>query len=77
LKNIKAEGKIIHIELFYFHHLIRIFALNFSSLNSKFILIMRRKYEPDANPSGDGFILFPYTMGNSIFYKVITHAQHR
>jgi hypothetical protein len=36
-----------------------------------------RKYEPDVNPSGDGFILFPYTMGNSIFYKVITHAQHR
>ena len=55
--------------------MIRIIA--FSSLNSKFILIMMRKYEPDANPSGDGFILFPYTMGNSIFNKVITHAQHR
>jgi hypothetical protein len=29
---------------------IRIFP-NFSSLNSKFILIMMREYEPDANPN--------------------------
>jgi len=34
LKNIKADGKIIHIELFYFHHTIGIIAMNFSSLNS-------------------------------------------
>jgi hypothetical protein len=57
--------------------MIRIIALNFSSLNSKFFLIMMRKYEPDVNPSGDGFILFPYTMDHSSFNRVITHAQHK